>query len=657
MKKILFFLVFVTLLFTVSIAYGTDIKVNGLSETQLFDLYAQVQAQIQLNSFSTAGNYVSSFSYDDIERNPSRHTGDLLYFKGKIIQVLEGSYSTTYRVAKDNNSNQVFIVYYSIPEGTERFLEDDQVCVYAEFSRLQTYSSTVNLSVTVPECTAALMIRPVTNKQVSSASDVELSSALTNIRDRLNAVVSKDGKYIKLTTTNYTDYARHPYLHTNEMIVSTGKVLQVVEGTSKNIYRLAVGSSSDMVLYLTMDPKVSDIRILEDDSITIRGTYKGLYTYSSTRGGDITIPSVSVEKVDIKNYSAPKSFSKDSNGNYKVTKSTYQDYARRPNIHLNEKITFSAKVLQVIEGSNTSTYRMAVDSDSNCVFYVQLPNSSRTTRILEDDKVTVVATFSGLMTYESTLGAAITIPQCNASSVTVPGKATTTASQNSSGQYKVTKQNYESFARDEKTYLNKQITFTAKVLQVVEGSTTMYRLAVDQSYDAVFLATIKKTDINLRILEDDIITVVGVSTGLYSYNSTMGGKITIPSCSISSYSIQGYTKKTISVDSNGYYKITKTNFSEIARNPNPYEGKNMTFKAKVIQVVERSSGPNIYRVAVDSDYSCVFYVEYTLPRGASRILENDIVTLKGEYYGIYTYTTTMGSSVSVPAIIATSMSR
>ncbi len=73
--------------------------------------------------------------------------------------------------------------------------------------------------------------------------------------------------------------------------------------------------------------------------------------------------------------------------------------------------------------------------------------------------------------------------------------------------------------------------------------------------------------------------------------------------------------------------------------------------------MERSGGKNVYRVAVDSDYSCVFYVEYTLPRGASRILEGDIVTLKGEYYGIFTYTTTMGSPVSVPASIATSMSR
>lgn len=61
----------------------------------------------------------------------------------------------------------------------------------------------------------------------------------------------------------------------------------------------------------------------------------------------------------------------------------------------------------------------------------------------------------------------------------------------------------------------------------------------------------------------------------------------------------------------------------------------------------------MYRVTVDSDSNCVFYVEYTLPAGSSRILEKDVVTLSGEYYGLYTYSTTMGAAVTVPALIAT----
>ena len=210
----------------------------------------------------------------------------------------------------------------------------------------------------------------------------------------------------------------------------------------------------------------------------------------------------------------PGSIPKDASGNYKLTKSVFEDYSRRPSVHANEPIAFSAKVLQVIEGNTTSSYRMAVDSNSNYVIYVKLDNSKRGTRILENDVVNVVATFEGLMTYESTLGAPITIPQCTASSVAIPGKSNTSAQKNAGGTYKVTKSNYESFARNEQQYMDQQVSFRAKVVQVVDSSSgVIYRLAVDKSYDAIFLGTISSENLDVRILEDDIVIRFAVFGG------------------------------------------------------------------------------------------------------------------------------------------------
>ena len=656
MKRAIILLLALFLAFSLSSANAAGIQVNGLGELKLYDLYSQVQSQLQLNEFSDADQYSASFNYDDIERNPSKHVGEKLYFEGKIVQVVEGSGQTIYRITAGRKSSDVFLLSYKRPSDSERFLVDDSVCVYAEFVKLTTYNSTTNKSITAPHCDAALIIRPVTNKNVAIASNEELEEALKSIRTKVSTAISKDQGYSKLTKINYQDFARHESLHKDEKITVTGSVLQVVEGYSRNSIRLAVGSDSDMVIYLTVDPEISSIRILEDDKITIKGTYTGLYTYSSTRGGEITIPSASIEAVKVQGYNIPQNFPKDKNGNYKLTKTLFEDYSRRPNEHLDQNITFSAKVLQVIEGNGVSQYRMAVDSDNNSVIFVEISNSDRVMRVLEDDKVTVVAKFTGLLTYESTMKTSITIPKCEASSIIIPGKEATVAQKDSKGIYKVTKKNYESFARDEQTYLNKPVSFTAKVLQVVDGDyNTIYRLAVDKSADAVFLGTIDNTDLSIRILEDDIVTIEGTSTGLYSYKSTMGGKITIPSCKITGYSVEGYKKQSLgSPDNAGFYKITKNNYNEIARNPDPYTGKDLTFKAKVIQVVERS-GANIYRVAIDSDTNCMFYIEYDLPSKSSRILEKDIVTIKGEFYGIYTYTTTMGSSVSIPALIATDM--
>lgn len=93
---------------------------------------------------------------------------------------------------------------------------------------------------------------------------------------------------------------------------------------------------------------------------------------------------------------------------------------------------------------------------------------------------------------------------------------------------------YDQLARTPDNYVEKKVKFKGKVLQVIEGDTdTQIRLAVNNNYDNVLYCVIpKRLTSNTRILKDDIITVFGVSKGLLSYQSTMGGQITIPSISV-----------------------------------------------------------------------------------------------------------------------------
>ena len=50
--------------------------------------------------------------------------------------------------------------------------------------------------------------------------------------------------------------------------------------------------------FAEFDSSVVDSRILEDDTITIRGLSTGLITDDSTMGGSISIPGVSIEQVE-----------------------------------------------------------------------------------------------------------------------------------------------------------------------------------------------------------------------------------------------------------------------------------------------------------------------------------------------------------------------
>lgn len=90
---------------------------------------------------------------------------------------------------------------------------------------------------------------------------------------------------------------------------------------------------------------------------------------------------------------------------------------------------------------------------------------------------------------------------------------------------------YEQLARNPEKYEGKKIKFRGKVVQLIEGDgdEIQIRLAVNDDYDTILYCGYNKDIVSSRILEDDYITIYGVSTGTITYDSTMGGQITIPS--------------------------------------------------------------------------------------------------------------------------------
>ena len=57
---------------------------------------------------------------------------------------------------------------------------------------------------------------------------------------------------------------------------------------------------------------------------------------------------------------------------------------------------------------------------------------------------------------------------------------------------------------------------------------SIIRLAVDKDYDKMILCSYNSSIVSSRVLEDDVITIYGTSAGLFTYESTMGGNITVP---------------------------------------------------------------------------------------------------------------------------------
>lgn len=88
---------------------------------------------------------------------------------------------------------------------------------------------------------------------------------------------------------------------------------------------------------------------------------------------------------------------------------------------------------------------------------------------------------------------------------------------------------YDNLARTPDDYEGKAVKFKGTVLQVIDGTDEVdIRLAVNDDYDDVLFCGYDPSITSQRVLENDTITIYGISANLYSYESTLGGVITIP---------------------------------------------------------------------------------------------------------------------------------
>ena len=108
------------------------------------------------------------------------------------------------------------------------------------------------------------------------------------------STVSESGYKAKCQTYSYDDLSRNPDKYEGNYIKVSGRVVQEQGGT---VYRIATKGNYDNIVYVTFAGDSSS-RILEDDNVTVYGTYYGVYTYTTVMGAAVTIPRISAKYID-----------------------------------------------------------------------------------------------------------------------------------------------------------------------------------------------------------------------------------------------------------------------------------------------------------------------------------------------------------------------
>ncbi|MDH6364367.1 uncharacterized membrane protein YcgQ (UPF0703/DUF1980 family) [Enterococcus sp. PF1-24] len=101
------------------------------------------------------------------------------------------------------------------------------------------------------------------------------------------------------TGTTFENLARNPETYLDQKVKFNGLIIQVIKGSGYSQFRFAVDDNYDQIILIEIsEDQLTNNRLLENDHITVRGTSFGEITYTSTMGGEITIPGVVVDSFE-----------------------------------------------------------------------------------------------------------------------------------------------------------------------------------------------------------------------------------------------------------------------------------------------------------------------------------------------------------------------
>jgi len=105
-------------------------------------------------------------------------------------------------------------------------------------------------------------------------------------------------------------------------------------------------------------------------------------------------------------------------------KASYENVLRDPSRYDGDKLSIYGKVLQKTDGLGRVVLRVGTGGYGyyDKVFWVQYSTSDVSAKVIEDDYITVYGTCTGSHTYETVMGASVTIPSIDAEKIVIGRK-------------------------------------------------------------------------------------------------------------------------------------------------------------------------------------------------------------------------------------------
>lgn len=92
--------------------------------------------------------------FKQLDKNPDKHSGELVKYSGRIVQIIEGESTSDIRLGLGEYGSDVVYIYF---DDVTEFVEDDNITVYGEVEGSYTYDTAVGGQMTVPLISADII--------------------------------------------------------------------------------------------------------------------------------------------------------------------------------------------------------------------------------------------------------------------------------------------------------------------------------------------------------------------------------------------------------------------------------------------------------------------------------------------------------------------
>lgn len=241
-----------------------------------------------------------------------------------------------------------------------------------------------------------------------------------------------------ITEIDYMYYLSHPdKFEVGKYYRVSGRIVDLYWGNKKIILKDSDGKE----LRASIQEGCDLSALSENDSVTLVGKYvtnadewvflSGSYVEESGDEAEQTYQRLKAEgdKLRAADAKAEKEKAKKAKKDYIASCKTYKykDIARNPDKYYGKRAKFKGEVVQVIEGYLSTTLRVDVTKGkygiyTDTMYVVYTPKSSTESRILEDDIITIYGELAGIESYETVMGAKVSIPRIDAEYITINSK-------------------------------------------------------------------------------------------------------------------------------------------------------------------------------------------------------------------------------------------